>query len=84
MGRPVVASDAGGAVETVEQDVTGWRVPPGDSMALASVLNHVLALPAEERARHGAAARAAVQERFMTKAMQAAMLDVYRELLPSV
>ncbi len=84
MGRPVVASDAGGAVETVEQDVTGWRVPPGDSMALAAVLNHVLALPAEERARHGAAARAAVQERFMTKAMQAATLDVYRELLPSV
>jgi len=84
MGRPVVASDAGGAVETVEQDVTGWRVPPGDPAALAAVLNHVLALSAEERARHGAAVRAAVLERFTTKAMQAATLDVYRELLPNI
>ncbi len=46
------------------------------------MLNHVLALSAEERARHGAAVRAAVLERFTTKAMQAATLDVYRELLP--
>ena len=30
MGRPVIASDLGGPVETVEHGVTGWRVPPGD------------------------------------------------------
>lgn len=81
MGRPVIASDAGGAVETVEQDVTGWRVPPGDPVALASLLNHVLALPADERATHGARARAAVLARFTTRAMQSATLAVYRELL---
>lgn len=84
MGRSAVASDAGGAVETVEQDVTGWRVPPGDPAALAAVLNRVLALTAEERAQHGARVRAAVLKRFTTRAMQAATLDVYRELLPNV
>ena len=31
MGRPVIASDLGGPVETVEHGVTGWRVPPGDA-----------------------------------------------------
>ena len=82
MGRPVVASDAGGAVETVEQDATGWRVPPGDPTALASVLNYVLAMPRQDRAQHGARARAAVLERFTTRAMQDATLAVYRELLP--
>ena len=81
MARPVIASDAGGAVETVEQDVSGWRVPPGNPLALASVLNYVLALPAEDRATHGDRARAAVLARFTTAAMQSATLAVYRELL---
>ncbi len=35
MARPVIATDHGGAVETVEHGVTGWRVPPGDADALA-------------------------------------------------
>ena len=50
MARPVIASDLGGPVETVEQGVTGWRVPPGDAVALARAIDAVLALPAEERA----------------------------------
>ena len=81
MGRPVVASDAGGAVETVRQDVTGWRVPPGDAVALASVLNHMLALPTDERLLHAKRTRAAVLDTFTTRAMQDATLGVYRELL---
>jgi glycosyltransferase involved in cell wall biosynthesis len=81
MGRVVVASDLGGPRETVEQGVTGWRVPPGDPAALAGALDRVLAMPAENLAAMGARARAAVLRDNTTAAMQAATLDVYRELL---
>ena len=49
MGRPVIASDLGGPIETVEHGVTGWRVPPGDAAALAAAIEAALALPAEQR-----------------------------------
>jgi len=35
MGRMVIATDHGGAAETVMHGTTGWRVPPGDAAALA-------------------------------------------------
>ena len=38
-GRPVVASQAGGAVELVETGKTGWLVPPGDAQKLAEIIN---------------------------------------------
>ena len=36
--RPVVAAGAGGVVELVEQGLTGWLVPPGDSRKLAAAI----------------------------------------------
>ncbi len=81
MARPVIATDLGGPVETVETGVTGWRVPPGDPDALAAALDAVLALPAEAREAMGARAREAVLARCTTRAMQAATLEVYREVL---
>jgi len=81
MGRPIIASDLGGPRETVEEGVTGWRVPPGDAAALAAALARVLALPPGARAAVGAAARAAVLRRYTTRAMQDATIAVYRELL---
>lgn len=38
-GRPVVATQAGGAVELVEAGKTGWLVPPGDTQKLAEIIN---------------------------------------------
>jgi glycosyltransferase involved in cell wall biosynthesis len=84
MGRPVIASDLGGPVETVEHGVTGWRVPPGDPAALAVAIEQALALPADARAAMGARARAAVQRGYTVSAMQAATLAVYDELLIGV
>ncbi|MCK8784945.1 glycosyltransferase family 4 protein [Roseomonas sp. NAR14] len=81
MALPVIATDHGGARETVEEGVTGWRVPPGDVPALAAALRRALAMPAEARAAMGARARAAVLAGHTTAAMQRATLDVYRELL---
>ena len=81
MGRCVIASDLGGPTETVEQGVTGWRVPPGDPVALAEAIGRVLAMTPAERAAAGARARAAVLAGYTTARMQAATLAVYRELL---
>ena len=81
MARPVIASDLGAPRETVEEAVTGWRVPPGDPDALAQVIGRVLTLPDAERAAVGARARQAVLARYTTAAMQQATLAVYRELL---
>jgi glycosyltransferase involved in cell wall biosynthesis len=81
MGRCVIASDLGGPTETVEEGVTGWRVPPGDAAALAAAIGRVLAMPPAERAAAGARARAAVLAGYTTARMQAATLAVYRELL---
>ena len=81
MARPVIASDLGGPVETVEHGVTGWRVPPAEPAALAEAIEAVLALPEETKAEVGRNARATVLTTYTVAAMQAATLDVYRELL---
>jgi glycosyltransferase involved in cell wall biosynthesis len=39
-GRPVVAAEAGGAVELVEHGRTGWLVPPGEPQQLAEVITN--------------------------------------------
>jgi glycosyltransferase involved in cell wall biosynthesis len=81
MGRPVIATDHGGAVETVAHGETGWRVPPGSPDELAATLELALTLSAGERAALGGRARAAVLAHYTVRAMQAATLGVYRELL---
>jgi glycosyltransferase involved in cell wall biosynthesis len=81
MARPVIAADLGGPRETVEEGVTGWRVPPGDPAALAAALARVLAMPEAEREAVGAGARAVVLRDYTTAAMQRATVAVYRELL---
>jgi len=81
MERPVIVTDHGGATETVEHGVTGWRVPPGDAGALAAALDYALGLQPDDRRALGARARASVLAHYTTAAMQAATLDVYRELL---
>jgi len=81
MARPVIAADLGGPRETVEEGITGWRVPPGDPAALADALARVLAMPLPLREAVGARARASVLADYSTAAMQRATIAVYRELL---
>ena len=81
MGRPVVAFDHGGAAETIEHEATGWRVPPGDVVALSRSLGVALDLGGEERNALGERARSSVQAHFTTAEMQRRTLDVYREVL---
>jgi glycosyltransferase involved in cell wall biosynthesis len=49
-GTPVVASAAGGAIELVEHGVTGWLVPPGNSLKLAMLIQQCCDQPDLTRA----------------------------------
>jgi glycosyltransferase involved in cell wall biosynthesis len=60
---PVVASDAGGLPEVVENGVTGFVVPKGDADALAQAIDRLLA-DADLRASMGKAGRARALARF--------------------
>jgi glycosyltransferase involved in cell wall biosynthesis len=44
-GTPVVAAAAGGAIELVEHEVTGWLVTPGDSLKLAMIIQQCYEQP---------------------------------------
>lgn len=81
LGRPVVATDHGGARETVIPGETGWLTPPGDADALAAAINRVLALTHAERKRLTDNAVAHVRANFSKEVMCGKTLDVYNEVL---
>lgn len=81
MGRPIVATDHGGARETVLAGETGWLVAPGDAEALAAGLRTALALDGEARAKLSGLAIAHVRENFSRYQMCARTLAVYTEVL---
>jgi glycosyltransferase involved in cell wall biosynthesis len=79
-GLPVVATAVGGLLGTIEDGVTGYLVPSGDTQALAERLTAVLT-DASGRAGVGAAARRAVEERFTWSRAVEDTLAVYREVV---
>jgi glycosyltransferase involved in cell wall biosynthesis len=81
MGRPVVATDHGGAREIVREGETGWLVPPGDAAALAAAIARALALTPGERMALAERAIAHMREHFTTQAMTDRTLAVYEEIL---
>lgn len=84
MGRPVVASSAGGTPDIVVDGVTGWLVPPADPDALARALDAALALDEAARVRLGQAGRARIEDRFSLLAVRQRMLALYGEVSPSM
>jgi len=83
MGRPVIASDHGGARETVQPEKTGWLFPPGDAEALAAVLGRVLDLGSEEREVLTKTATGYIRENFSKQKMCSRTLAVYDEVVAS-
>ena len=81
IGRPVVATDHGGARETIVPGSTGWLVSPRDSAALAAAIGDALNLTAEERDALGRRAMSHIAAHFTRDAMCARTIDVYEELL---
>jgi glycosyltransferase involved in cell wall biosynthesis len=81
MGKPVIASNHGGARETVIDNETGILVAPGDAIALADAIERLRALPADEREIMGDNGRARATSIYSSTAMCDATLRAYSELL---
>ena len=80
VGRPVVATDIGGASEIVEDGTTGLIVPPADPDSLARAMAQILEREDCGRAMGEAGARR-VRERFGRNRLAEGTLDAYRRAL---
>jgi glycosyltransferase involved in cell wall biosynthesis len=78
--RPVVTTQATGAVDSVLDGRSGILVPVGDSRALAGAIARLLANPELSR-RMGQAGRERVEHEFRQEIVWGELVDLYRELL---
>ncbi|MFH1093633.1 MAG: glycosyltransferase family 4 protein [Candidatus Omnitrophota bacterium] len=79
-GIPVVASNVGGIPSIIKHDVSGLLVEPGNPMALAGAIMHLM----EDRSlaiRLGKKGRQEVEERFNLGKMAADMEKLYEEAI---
>ena len=81
MGKAVLATDHGGARETVINGMTGWLVPPDDAEALAQALDAILSLEPDAITALAARARAHVMKTYSLRLMCAKTMAVYQELI---
>lgn len=81
MGRPIIASDHGGARETIVRGETGWLTKPGDAADLARAMQEALALNPTQRAILATRAMAHIAQTFTKERMADETLNVYAELL---
>lgn len=78
LGKPVVAADAGGVPEIIEDGKSGWLVPPGDVDALAARLRRILSEPAEA-ASVACCGEARAHRRFALARQVSEMCEIYDE-----
>jgi len=81
MAKPVIATDHGGARETVLPGHSGVLTPPDDARALATALEQMIALGDDGRRSMGAAGRTHILGRYTSERMCSATLALYREIL---
>ena len=81
MGRPIIATNHGGAMETILPGYTGWLVPPGDADAMANAMEEALNMDSEQRSFMATHAMMHVAEHFTRGRMVDETMNVYAELL---
>ncbi|MBQ9090184.1 MAG: glycosyltransferase family 4 protein [Alphaproteobacteria bacterium] len=81
MGRIVIASNHGGAVELIQDGRTGFLSPVSDSRTLAGILDKVLDMPQSERQKIEQAATESVRTNFSIQKMCDRTIAVYKEIL---
>jgi len=80
LGKPVVATRAGGVPEIIEDGITGRLVPPADPAALAAGIEKMLT--DDESARQMAAkGQGLVMQRFTDRVMVVKYIELYRKIL---
>jgi len=80
LGKPVVATRAGGIPEAVQEGITGLLVPPRDPRALADAVRYLLCHP-EHVQTFGRAGRQRVEQYFTVDRMVCHTLQVYAQVL---
>ncbi|MFK7840038.1 MAG: glycosyltransferase family 4 protein [Bdellovibrionales bacterium] len=83
MGRPIVASDHGGAQETILRGQTGWLVEPDNAEDLAKSIEEALSLNATQRSMLATHAMNHVAQNFTKDLMAQRTMEVYAELMQS-
>ncbi len=81
MGRPIVVSAHGGALEQIVEGETGFSFAPGKTEELAAALRRALGLSAEERSHLANRAIARVGANYSKTLMCWKTLEIYQELL---
>jgi glycosyltransferase involved in cell wall biosynthesis len=81
MARPVIATDHGGARETVLAGVSGLLVSPGEAAALAEAIADLLARPPTALAAMGKAGRTHITAHYTVERMCEQTLALYRQLM---
>ncbi|MEP1207183.1 MAG: glycosyltransferase family 4 protein [Rhizobiaceae bacterium] len=86
--KPVIVSDIGAVQETVlaepgveANQITGWKVTPGNADELAQALRHALQLSPDQRRQIGKIARLHGQKNFSLQQMCEKTLTIYEKLL---
>jgi len=82
-GKPVVTTNATGAIDSVIDGVTGFIVPVGDAQALADAIARLLADPALAK-QMGEAGRKRVIAEFQPERIWRGVEKLYREMLGKV
>lgn len=81
MGRPVIASNHGGTVETVADGTSGWLVSPGDAPAWAAAMIRAADLGPGRRLEMGQVGMNRTRQLYRVDAMCAATLAAYEQVL---
>lgn len=81
MARPVIATDHGGARETVLAGISGLLVTPRDSGAMASAIADLLSRSPDRLVEMGEAGRAHIRANYSLERMQSDTLALYESLL---
>jgi glycosyltransferase involved in cell wall biosynthesis len=81
MGRMIVATNHGGAMETIIPGHTGWLVEPNNAAELAKAIGEALDMDPEARAIMAAHAMVHIADNFTRGKMVDETMDVYAELL---
>jgi glycosyltransferase involved in cell wall biosynthesis len=79
-GRPVVATDVGGAREAIREGVTGFLVPPGNPELMAVRIVELLGDPARAT-EMGKAGRRVVENEFSCETQLHQTEELYERLL---
>ncbi|MFV9876055.1 MAG: glycosyltransferase family 4 protein [Rickettsiales endosymbiont of Dermacentor nuttalli] len=84
MGRMVIATNLGGACETVVNEKTGWLVPHDNVDILSQTIEKVLNLPQAHKDVISEAAREHIQNNFSVEVMCDKTINLYKDILKCI